>query len=171
MSRSGSALIVAASRGSIFNFAVWSRSGSALVYTQGQREPVNCFQVTGNTVNPHPVSTAAKSVPFARIGMTISANGDQEGSGILWETTGDYNAGNTPGTLHAYDASDLENELWNSDMNSARDQMPPVTKFLPPTVANGKVYVPSLAGVVTVYGTLPPAISPQLGIPKTRHSR
>ena len=170
MNQPGSALIIAASAGSIFNFAVWSRSGSARVYTQGQREPVKCFQVTGNVVNPHPVSTAAKSVPFARIGMTISANGDQEGSGILWETTGDYNAG-TPGTLHAYDASNLENELWNSDMNSARDQMPPVTKFVSPTVANGKVYVPSSANVVTVYGILPPAVSPRLGIPKTRRSR
>jgi len=35
--------------------------------------------------------------------MTISANGAQPASGILWETTGDYAAG-TPGTLHAYDA-------------------------------------------------------------------
>ena len=171
MSQPGGALIIAASGGSIFNFAVWSRSAGALVYTQGQREPVKCFQVTGNTASPHAVSTAAKSVQFSRIGMTISANGDQEGSGILWETTGDYNAGNTPGTLHAYDASNLENELWNSDMNSARDQMPPVTKFVPPTVANGKVFVPSSASVVTVYGMLPPAISPGLGIPKTRRSR
>ena len=83
--------------------------------------------------------------------MTISANGDQEDSGILWESTGDYNAG-TPGTLHAYDASNLANELWNSDRNPDRDRMPPVTKFAPPTVANGKVYVPSFANVVTVYG-------------------
>ena len=45
-----------------------------------------------------------------RIGMTISANGVQAGSGILWETTGDYNAG-TPGALHAYDASNLANEF------------------------------------------------------------
>src|SRR5712692_7068576 len=98
-------------------------------------------------------STAANSVPYGRIGMTISANGDQEGSGILWESTGDYNNG-TPGTLHAYDASNLANELWNSDMNPGRDQMPPVTKFVSPTVANGKVYVPSNSNVVTVYFTV-----------------
>jgi hypothetical protein len=172
MKRPGGADIIPASAGTIFNFAVWSRGGSANVYTQGQREPAKCFQVTGNVVDPHPVSVAAKSVPFARIGMTISANGDQEGSGILWETTGDYNAG-TPGTLHAYDASDLAKELWNSDMNSARDQMPPVTKFVSPTVANGKVYVPSSGNVVAVYGilALPPAIFPRLGIPKPIRSR
>jgi hypothetical protein len=160
MSQPGSASIITASTGTIFNFAVWSRGGSARVYTQGEREPPKCFQVTDNVVTPTPISTAANSVPFARIGMTISANGDQEGSGILWETTGDYNAG-TPGTLHAYDASDLANELWNSDMNSARDQMPPITKFVSPTVANGKVYVPSSDNLVLVYGMFPTGRHPR----------
>jgi uncharacterized protein (TIGR03437 family) len=160
MSQSGGASTIAASTGSIFNLAVWSLGGGALVYTQGEQEPVKCFQVTGNTLNATPVSAAGTAIPYGRIGMTISANGDQAGSGILWETSGDYNYG-TPGTLHAYDASNLANELWNSDMNQARDQMPPITKFAPPTVANGKVYVASNANVVMVYGLLaPPAGDP-----------
>jgi hypothetical protein len=167
----GSASVISASAGSIFNFAVWSRGGSANIYVQGEREPVKCFQVAGNEVNPHPVSSAADAVRYGRIGMTISANGDREDSGILWETTGDYNAG-TPGALHAYDASNLANELWNSDMNPDADQMPPITKFVGPTVANGKVYVPSMANVVTVYGLFPPhAVSPELGVPGRRRSR
>ena len=151
MNQPGSAVIFQASTGSIFNLAVWSRGGSASVYAQGEGEPVKCFQVTGNTVNPTPVSTALNSVPYGRIGMTISADGVQDGSGVLWETTGDYFNG-TPGTLHAYDASNLANELWNSDMNPARDQMSPITKFVAPTVANGKVYVAGNDNEVTVYG-------------------
>ena len=170
MGQPGKAGIIAASTGTIFNFAVWSRTGSAAVYTQGQHEPPKCFQVTGGVANPNPISTGANPIPYARIGMTISANGDLEGSGILWETTGDYNAG-TPGTLHAYDASNLANELWNSDMNPERDQMPPITKFVSPTVANGKVYVPSSANVVTVYGILPRSAMPlRPHISKTRRS-
>jgi uncharacterized protein (TIGR03437 family) len=150
------ATVLSASTGSIFNLAVWGRGGTANVYVQGQREPLKSFQVTGNNIGADPVSMAVNPVPFSRIGMTVSANGATDGTGILWETTGDYNE-NTPGTLHAYDASNLSNELWNSDMNSGRDQMPPVTKFVPPTVANGKVYVPGLSNVVTVYGLLLPA--------------
>jgi uncharacterized protein (TIGR03437 family) len=153
-----SADIIAASTGPIFSLAVWSRGADASVYLQGAGEPVKCFQVTGKTVNPTPVSTGINSVPFVRIGMTISANGGQDGSGILWETTGDYNAG-TPGTLHAYDASDLTSELWNSDMNPARDQMPPISKFAAPTVANGKVYVPTSTDLVMVYGLFSPPVS------------
>jgi uncharacterized protein (TIGR03437 family) len=155
MAGPGGATIIAASAGSIFNFAVWSRGGNASVYTQGEGEPVKCFQVTGNSVSPDPVSTGVTVIPFGRIGMTISANGSQDGSGILWETTGDYSDG-TPGTLHAYDASNLANEVWSSDGNPARDRMPQVAKFAPPTVANGKVYVPSFDNVVAVYGLFAP---------------
>jgi uncharacterized protein (TIGR03437 family) len=157
MRQPGNASIISASEGSIFNFAVWSSGESARVYTQGGQEPVKCFQVTGNGVNPEPISTGANDTQFARIGMTISANGNQEGSGILWESTGNYNDANAPGILHAYDASNLTNELWNSEMNTARDRMPPVAKFVAPTVANGKVYVPSFSNAVTVYGLLSPS--------------
>jgi len=63
MKQAGSASIIAASAGSIFSFAVWSLGGSANVYTQGEGEPVKCFQVTGSTVSPTPVSTALNAVP------------------------------------------------------------------------------------------------------------
>jgi uncharacterized protein (TIGR03437 family) len=55
-------------------------------------------------------------------------------------------------------------ELWNSDMNPGRDGMGAITKFVSPTVANGKVYVPTNSNTVSVYGLLgvdgiqPPAI-------------
>ena len=153
MRQDGGTAVIPASGGSVFNFAVWSLGGNAIVYTQGSQDPLKAFQVTANGVDPKPISIGANSVPFARIGMTLSANGGQQDSGILWESTGNYNDG-TPGTLHAYDASDLTKELWNSDMNPGRDQMPPVVKFVPPTVANGKVYVPGSSNVVTVYGLL-----------------
>src|SRR5262249_25487827 len=78
------------------------------------------------------------------------ASGTQ--SGILWEATGDYNAGSSPGTLHAFDASDLSTELWNSDIDPANDSLPPVMKFVGPTVANGRVYVPPGANAIVVYG-------------------
>jgi uncharacterized protein (TIGR03437 family) len=149
----GTVSMIPASTGSIFNLAVWSFGGGANVYLQGERDPLKCFQILGGNVSTDPISIGANTVRFARIGMMVSANGGNQDSGILWETTGDYNSG-TPGTLHAYDASNLANELWNSDMNSDRDQMPPVTKFVAPTVVNGKVYLAGLSNSVTVYGLL-----------------
>jgi uncharacterized protein (TIGR03437 family) len=142
---------------SIFNFAVWNRTGGAYLYVQMEQAPPTCFQVAGNTLNTTPVSTAANSVTYGRIGMAVSANGVQDGSGILWETTGNYSDATLPGALHAFDASNLAHEVWNSDMVGSRDAMSPVAKFANPTVANGKVYVPTFGNAVVAYGLLPAA--------------
>jgi hypothetical protein len=143
------------SRGPIFNFAVWSRPDDARVYVQGSREPLRIFQITSAGFTLAPLSVASEPVLFSRIGMSVSADGARDGTGIIWEITGDYNDPTTSGTLHAFDASDLMSELWSSGMNPDLDGMGPVVKFVNPTVANGKVYVPNLANMVLVYGVLP----------------
>ena len=160
MSQPGAGTQSYVSGGSIFNLAVWNRSADAYVYVQAERDSVKCFQVTGQALNPNPVSAGANPVTYGRIGMTVSANGAQNGSAILWETTGNYFIPDAPGALHALDASNLANELWNSDMNGDRDTMPPVAKFASPTVANGKVYVPTFGNSVVVYGLLTQGASP-----------
>src|SRR5438874_1225868 len=55
--------------------------------------------------------------------------------GIIWLLEAGFG-----GALHAYDASNLTNELYNSRMNGSRDSLGSFVKFTVPTVANGKVY-------------------------------
>jgi hypothetical protein len=58
--------------------------------------------------------------------------------------------------LHALDATDVtKTELWNSTTNTARDGLPSVGHFQFPTIANGKVYVPTGSAGIAVYGILP----------------
>jgi len=45
-------------------------------------------------------------------GIAISADGVNSGAAIVWQTTGDVNKRQSPGTLHAFDATDLSRELW-----------------------------------------------------------
>ena len=70
---------------------------------------------------------------------------------------GDANQQVLPGILHAYDARNVTNELWNSGQNSARDAVGNFAKFVSPTVANGKVYLATFSSQLDVYGLLPTA--------------
>ena len=59
----------------------------------------------------------------------------------------------SPAVLHAYDATDLTRELYNSNQNAARDSLGPGNKFITPTVAAGKVFVGTTHSVA-VFGLL-----------------
>ena len=89
-------------------------------------------------------------------GPSVSANGSDVSSGIVWAATTDStrSGGLAPGTLRAFRASDVSQEIYNTDMNNARDALGDFTKFAPPVVANGKVYVPTQTKAVSVYGLL-----------------
>lgn len=79
--------------------------------------------------------------------MSYSSNGATSGTGILWVTDAqtNVNESNGVGTFHAYNADSLV-EIYN-DATIGN-----LAKFTSPTVANGKVYVPTFSGTVFVYG-------------------
>jgi hypothetical protein len=56
--------------------------------------------------------------------------------------------------LHALDALDISNELYNSNMMPARDTAGVGVKFVVPTVADGLVFV-GTQNEVDMYGLLP----------------
>jgi uncharacterized repeat protein (TIGR03806 family) len=102
--------------------------------------------------------------------LSISANGTNAGSAILWashQLSGDANQSVQPGILRAYDAQNVTNELWNSEQVSARDSVGVFGKFSSPTIANGKVYLATFSGRLNVYGLSTflavPTISPNGG--------
>ena len=88
--------------------------------------------------------------------LSLSANGNTAGTGILWAShpLADAAHETVPGILHAYDASDLSRDLWNSHMNANRDCIGSFAKFCPPTIANGRVYMATFSDSVVVYGPL-----------------
>jgi hypothetical protein len=91
--------------------------------------------------------------------LALSANGTNAGTAIIWalhQVGGDANQQVLPGILHAYNAQNVGVELWNSEQLSWRDTVGKFAKFVPPTVANGKVYIATFANRLNVYGLQPP---------------
>jgi fibronectin type 3 domain-containing protein len=102
--------------------------------------------------------TAASQTAVASFGALpgspiVSANGDA--NGVLWvldrQTT----------RLRAYDAATLATQLWDSGQRAGGlDALGTATKFAVPTVANGRVYIGTLDGLVTFGHFLPPQNAP-----------
>ena len=94
---------------------------------------------------PMPMSGMQTSMPGGI--LALSSDGDKSGSAIVWSSIpikDNANRQNVPGVLHAFDASDVTKELWNSEMNPA-DRLGYFAKFCPPTVVNGRVYMATFA--------------------------
>ena len=88
---------------------------------------------------------------FGYPGPTPSISSNGLTNGILWAIqTDNYGTGGSA-ILHAYDAMNLQNELYNNTMAGGRDPLDGSVKFTTPMVANGKVYVET-ASSVAVFG-------------------
>ncbi len=131
--------------------ALWNN----LVYFIADADNAKAFQLTNGLLSSTPV--AASKTVFNWPGSTpsISANGNT--NGILWAIDGSGpEASYRPALLHAYDASNISHELYNSaQAANGRDTMPLGVKFTVPTVVNGKVYVGTQTQLV-VFGRLLP---------------
>jgi hypothetical protein len=177
---------------------IWPRAGAdaVSVFVSEESDCVRGFALASpltppseltDLIQPRPVTATAQVIeghPGAI--LTLSADGDASGTGILWMTYAlnppneDAASDTRRGQLAAYDAENLGRQLWHSDMAAGqRDALGYFAKFNPPTVANGKVYTasfpppelyktlgghtytaPNNMGYVLVYGLDPPAKAP-----------
>jgi hypothetical protein len=146
----------------------WNRaSGTSMLYIQPGGDNVRGFSVipngggTGVPTLDTAVADIQASPGYAPVdgGGALSLSGDPAGVGaIVWSSTTKVGQpalnGVAPGILHAYNASHGLAELWNSETNSARDSVGNWAKFVPPVVANGRVYMATFSNQLLVYGIL-----------------
>ena len=154
---------VQATLSSIFNIAVWDNQDGPIAYEFDANSSLKAYRITNGQLGASPFSKYSPPVSSLYAGLAVTANGGTNGTGIVWLTTGDYSSGDPVGTLHALDASDLSIEYWNSGMSGARDSLGWFAKFVAPTVANGRVYVPTFSNTLAIYGLLPqgPSAAPR----------
>jgi len=144
------------------------------VYFGGQYDSIRqfAFEPAAELFNPTVISQSSEFFAFPGTTPSVSSRGASQG--LLWaidESLYGYASPNAPNVfcaavpvppactgpaiLHAYDATNLALEYWNSSMApNNRDRAGNAVKFVPPTVANGRVYVGTRSRV-DVYGLLP----------------
>jgi len=107
---------------------------------------LKAFPIASARLAATPSSSSAGTFPYPGTTPSISANGKQ--NAIVWAAEN-----GTVGALHAFNASNLGQELYNSNQAGSRDTFGPGNKFITPMIARGHVYVGTTNGVA-VFGLL-----------------
>ncbi|HWY21862.1 MAG TPA: hypothetical protein VNX26_11630 [Candidatus Acidoferrum sp.] len=143
--------------------------GSLRLYMWPEMDYLKQFKwVNGKfQTNPESQSTGPMipGMPGGMLSISTSSPSQTGGDVIVWATHPKTDAWAPPpanpsnqsiptpidGVLYAFNASDVSKNLWNSDMKPG-DKLGEFSKFAPPTIANGRVYVATFSGQVQVYG-------------------
>jgi FG-GAP-like repeat len=134
--------------------AFWNNT----LYVGGSTDALEAYSFNANNsglLSMNPVSASLQTFNFPGTTPAISASGNT--NGIVWALEEDSDST----VLHAYDATNLANELYNTGQNSPGGSV----KFAVPTIANGKVYV-GTSTLLAVYGLFgQPSAAPTLVSP------
>jgi archaellum component FlaF (FlaF/FlaG flagellin family) len=134
--------------------AFWSQGLDGMLYVWDRLDILRSYHFTNGSF----ITAATFGPVYSAMngGPSVSAEGGDVNSGIVWATTLNIDdpGAQAEGTLHAFLGSDVGQELYNSDQNFSRDGLGFFTKFAAPVVANGRVYVPTQNAGVSVYGPL-----------------
>ncbi len=118
------------------------------VYFGPYGDALKAFSIENAKLVPRPASKTSAVFAYPGTTPSVSANGNE--NGIVWAVEAH---GDDAGVLHAYDARDLTNELYNSNQAGIRDAFAD-NKYITPMIANGKVFIGTRTGVM-VFGRLP----------------
>jgi hypothetical protein len=109
---------------------------------------LKAFSISNAKISSTATSQSAGAFTYPGTSPVVSANGTT--NAIVWAHENKSGAA----VLHAYDASNLATELYNSTQaTGSRDQFGSGNKFITPTVAGGKVFV-GTTNSVAIFGLL-----------------
>jgi hypothetical protein len=130
--------------GGVFSAPAWF---NGTMYYGAVGDILRAFSFSNGNFSLNPASQSSHAFLSPGTTPSISANGTADA--ILWAAEN-----SSPAVLHAYDATNLAIELYNSNQApNGRDNFGSGNKFIVPMVANGKVYVGTTNGV-GVFGLL-----------------
>jgi Malectin domain/Legume lectin domain/Chitobiase/beta-hexosaminidase C-terminal domain len=132
---------------------LWSMPAywNSQIYLWGNGGNLEAYSLTNGKLSVSPTSKSAESNGFPGATPVVSSNGTS--NGIVWAVETDAYTSNGPAILRAYNATNVSDLLYGSNLTSGRDTLGPAVKFVVPVVTNGKVYV-GAQKEVDVFGLL-----------------
>jgi len=128
---------------------------NGFVYYHPNADVLHAFSWSNGLLSQQPVSSG--TIVYQMHGATASLSANNTSNGIIWDIdNSNYNGtgtGSGPCVLHAYDATNVATELYNSSQAGSRDTAGAALKFTVPTITGGRVFVPT-ANELDVYGLL-----------------
>jgi hypothetical protein len=128
---------------------IWSTPAyfNGTLYYGNVSGTLKAFAISSAKLGTAPQSQSTTQFTYPGTAPSVSANGSA--NGIVWA-----HENTSPAVLHAYDATNLAHELYNSNQAAAnRDQFGAGNKYITPIVADGKVFV-GTGTAVAVFGLL-----------------
>jgi hypothetical protein len=107
------------------------------------------YDPAAQQINTTPVSVSSMNLSYPGSSPTLSSNNGS--NAILWS----LEAAADQGIFRAFDANNLSNELYDSEMSPDRDRVGGGVRFTSPMVANGQVFV-GAQGELDIYGEFSP---------------
>ena len=128
---------------------IWSTPAyfNGTVYYGDVSGTLKAFAISSAKLGAAPQSQSATQFIYPGTAPSVSANGTA--NAIVWAHENTSTA-----VLHAYDATNLAHEIYNSNQAAAnRDQFGTGNKYITPVIADGKVFV-GTTNAVAVFGLI-----------------
>jgi hypothetical protein len=161
--------------------AYFEKGAQRLIYVMGENSTLRAFEYNGNIIKTPAIAESAPDTatsgntppPGGMPGgfLTVTSSNASGTDGIVWSVAPlksmwrdpAANAVPIPSILRAFNAvpaGGSMTELWNSEVEVS-DAIGSASKWQPPLVADGKVYVVTYDNKVVVYGTTAPHHTPR----------
>jgi hypothetical protein len=128
---------------------LWPSRTRAVVYDLGENDSLKAFEIVNDKIS---IAASSKfQAPAGMPGGILSVSGvpEEASSAIVWVAVplqGDAAEDIVRELLIAFQANPNGSDiplLWHSEMNAARDSVGLFAKFVPPTIADGRVFIAS----------------------------
>lgn len=123
---------------------LWEAADGARIYLWGENDRLRAYKFVKGRITGEPRFGTFAPPPGMPGGM-LSLSSQGKTNGIVWAVVpldGDTNQWRgVNGIVLALDAQDVSRTLWTSEQSGGRDRLGLFAKYVPPTVADGKVFV------------------------------